>query len=273
MGEFGFELGGVLIELGKIASTETQKLWERHIAPYKQAPAGSAKPARSLSSSEARDVLVHLVVTGQLKLENPLSFDSVGHLKYPKAGERVRVKPAIIAGVDYVHADAGKVSRLGMLDPAFIVLLFRFAVALKKEWTATEIYYGGLGVGREANPDDAHNSGRAMDFWGASTGRGTFMVQRDWGSKRVPIANGKTVQHWPSNSTKTSLRLDENDPKNKLSRDFFSFCYKFLTKEARDSSKGPSKIGEKSFIVHPDHPDAGLRPAHQNHIHFQIGDT
>ena len=273
MGNFGFELGGVLIELGRAAQAEGKKLWEKHIAPYKKAPAGASKPAKSLSGNEARDLLVHLVVNGHLKIEKPVSFDAAGNLKYPKAGERVRVQPATIAGVDYDHAEAGKVSRLGSLDPAFIVLLYRFAAALKKEWSATAIYWGGLGVGREDNPGDAHNSGRAMDFWGAATGKGTFMVQRDWGSKRVTLPNGKTSPHWPANSSKTNFRLSEDDPKTKAAHNFFLFVYQFLAKEARDSSTGPSKIGEKSFIVHPDHPAAGLRPAHQNHIHFQLGAT
>jgi hypothetical protein len=60
----------------------------------------------------------------------------------------------------------------------------------------------------------------------------------------------------------------------------FEWVYNFATRECQDYSegvtvpgKGASRIGTRSFIIHPDHPDPALRRHHQDHMHFQIGTT
>jgi hypothetical protein len=62
-------------------------------------------------------------------------------------------------------------------------------------------------------------------------------------------------------------RLDVDTPAG----GFFKTVYSFLTGEAADNgTSNESSIGDRSYILHPDTPDATLRPTHQDHIHCEI---
>lgn len=64
----------------------------------------------------------------------------------------------------------------------------------------------------------------------------------------------------------------------------FRAIYAFIATQWQDHTSGPgdpgpaSAIGERSFIMHPDHPATAPgtpngREAHRGHIHMQIGVT
>ncbi len=143
------------------------------------------------------------------------------------------------------------------------VLSVRLAQFLKSsKWNATTIYWGGMGVGRDEN--DRHGKGYALDFHGADTRRGKFDVAKDWGAQPITLPSGKTAHVWPPEVV-PYFRLDVDTPAG----EFFYALYHFLTGEAADAAK-PSSIGDRSFIVHPDHPDVALRATHQDHIHCEI---
>ena len=88
---------------------------------------------------------------------------------------------------------------------------------------------------------------------------------------------------WPHGTGSTvSYRLDDADA-DEWTRDFFRSLYEFVSSlwqdrtNTPDEEDTPSAIGERSFIMHPDHPsDAPFphgRSAHRNHLHVQIGVT
>jgi hypothetical protein len=146
-------------------------------ARYASAPAGAAKPARRLSQSDAAALVVHLVANGHLSLEKEPVLNSAGELVYPRAGKGVVIEPPEIAGVSFELPGHGALRRVGQLNLAFVVLLYRLAAALKKDWGATCIYYGGLGSGG----GQCHKDGRAIDFYGAIIrGNRKLTVKQDW---------------------------------------------------------------------------------------------
>jgi len=226
-------------------------------------PVCSHKSARDLTQAEARDMVAHFIATDQLKLDRQLAFNESGQLTYPKAGEKVYLQPPVIAGVPFVIVNpntglpSAMLPRVGGLNLIFVVLLQRLAAMLKRDWRATQIYYGGFGAGG----GQCHRDGRAIDFYGALTGsHGQFMVKRDWGDAPIRLPDGSEVFTWPA-GVPVKYRLDTGS--NPAGRAFFKDVWDLATEEARPGG----------YICHPDHPNPGLRKDHQNHMHFQIGTT
>ncbi len=129
-----------------------------------------------------------------------------------------------------------------------------------------------MGIGHGIGPaNDCHNQGRALDLSGLV------------GSTAGVAFTRSILTHWgnlPSNGA--ALRLDAaTDP---VAADLFLTAFRFGTMECECNGIGtanrwPAKdIGDAGgFVIHPDYIDpAGqnpLRPAHQNHIHMQLGAT
>jgi hypothetical protein len=148
-------------------------------------PAGASKPARDLTQAEARDVTVYYALNGLLDLEKPIAFGKDGNPTFPKVGEKVKLGLEI-GGVHFTpdNADAAKWTRTGPMDMRMAALAVRLAQYLKSsKWGVTTIFWGGMGVGRDAT--DRHAKGFALDFHGA-LGRGNFDVARDWGPEDHP---------------------------------------------------------------------------------------
>ena len=180
---------------------------------------------------------------------------------------------------------------LSNLDVRNAVGVYRLAKYLKVICGATEIYHVGIGAGKGPSTD-CHNQGRAVDFVGVKEtidGKPYIItVFDDWANKSVPNENDPTkprLPNWPLGTRPLSFRLDPlpsgGDP---LARDFFSDLYHFITAQYQDKtdtatqSDPPSRIGEGSFVMHPDHPTSAPgtshgREAHRAHIHMQIGKT
>jgi hypothetical protein len=178
-----------------------------------------------------------------------------------------------------------------ILDPRNAVALVRLCQWLKSTYGVTELYHlgaGGGGVDKDGNPrTDCHGQGRAIDFVGAkgtnpSTGADFLLtVYDDWGHVSTPSTPGGA---WPPGTgSKVHFRLDDqgSDP---VARDFFKTLYAFVATQYQDRTDGtgdagpPTSIGNRSFIMHPDHPATAPgtphgREAHQGHMHMQIGVT
>jgi hypothetical protein len=238
----------------------TALLMLSHVVP----PAGASKPARALSQAEARDVTVYYALNGQLDLEKLIVFGKDGNPSFPKVGEKVRLG-LDIGGVHFTPANraAATWTRTGPMDMRMAALAVRLAQYLKSsKWGVTTIFWGGMGVGRDAN--DRHSKGFALDFHGALGRSGKFDGYQDWGNQKVTLPGGKTASQWPA-SIAPYFRLDVDT----RAGGFFYDVYHFLSGEAADAPK-PSSIGDRSFILHPDTPEIGLRASHQDHIHCEI---
>ncbi len=226
------------------------------------------KAAYKLTPEEARDISVSYVLNNLLAFEKPVAFGKDGAPTYPKIGEKVRIKLDNIGGAKYVaDSDAAKGWTLTHpLDPRTAVLAVRLSRYLRENsrWGVSTIFWGGMGVGRDEN--DRHGLGYAIDFHGAITRFGKYDVAADWGSQPITLPNGKTASSWPG-GVQPYYRLDPDTGAG----GFFKAVYHFLAGEAVDNGKSTeSSIGDHSFIVHPDHPDAGLRASHQDHIHCEV---
>ncbi len=227
-------------------------------------PATGSIPARLLTQAQARDWVVHYVVNGLLVLEKPLVFGKDGTPTFPKLGETLRLG-LNIAGVQFTpdNKDAAQWTRTGPMDMRGAVLAVRLSQSLKESrWGVTTIFWGGMGAGRE--PNDRHSKGFSIDFHGAITRRGKFDVAKDWGQHKIILPNGKSDKSWPL-GTAPYFRLDVDTDAG----GFFYEVYHLMRGEALDAAK-PSSIGDRSFILHPDTPDPGLRALHQDHIHCEI---
>lgn len=228
--------------------------------------------ARNLTQEQARDIIVYLVGQGELRLD-PVPTQAGGVIR-PRPNERIKISPNVVAGITYAPASAGYIDNL---DMRMAVVLYRLAKLLKSQFSASQIQHMGIGHGR-GDSGDCHNTGRALDFAGMTDNAGnTYSVFTDWGSRPIPGHHGSSV--WPATERAPTYRLTAAD-----GRPFFLFqaVYQFATGECQDRSQDPdpggwvptpTTIGQASFICHPDHIDARLRMAHQNHIHMQIGHT
>jgi hypothetical protein len=233
-----------------------------------------SKPARDLTQQEARDLTAYYALTGQITLAKQVTFDPYGKPEYPKPNEKVAVG-STIAGVSFIpaNADPAKWPTTRPLDMRLVVLLVRLSQYLHvSPWGVTIIYWGGLGIqGDETQPLDRHGKGFALDFHGAVTRRGKYMVLQDWWNRPITLPNGKPAPHnqWPVN-VQPYYRLDVDDPSG--AGGFFYDVYHFLTGEAADgfNPAKPTSIGDHSRILHPDHPDPNLRYPHRDHIHTEI---
>jgi hypothetical protein len=221
-----------------------------------------------LSQEEARDIAVSYVLNDYLTLEKPVTFGKDGAPTYPKIGDRPKLKLDNIGGVRFVPDSkaAARWTMTGPMDLRTAVLAVRLGLYLQREskWGASEIYWGGMGVGRDEN--DRHGKGYAIDFHGALTRFGKFGVAADWGNQPVTLPGGKTAKHWPVN-VRPYFRLDVDT----LAGGFFYAVYHFLAGEAADNgTNNESSIGDRSWILCPDTPDPGLRMHHQDHIHCEV---
>ncbi len=137
-----------------------------------------------------------------------------------------------------------------------------------------------MGIGHGSGAQfDCHNTGRALDLGGLKgTYNGTafeVFVQRDWGSKPAKINGGKIY-----------YRLSASDG---FGYTLFKDVYRYMVTQMSDTfhyyeaAKTGSDLDARliqdsvpipsNFIIHPDHPDSGLRSAHSNHFHCQVGST
>jgi len=228
----------------------------------------SDTPAYKLSDADARDLVVGYVQNNLLELEKELALGPDAKHPYPKAGERVKVKLASIGGVTFTpnNPAAAKWTMTGPMEMRTVVLAVRLAIFLNMgRWGVSTIYWGGMGVGRDEH--DRHGLGRAIDFHGAETNVGKLDVLADWGHEMITLPNGKKAHAWPV-TMQPHFRLDVDTNAG----GFFYDVYHFLTGEARDEQGGiaGSSIGDHSFILCPDTPNAALRPSHQDHIHCDV---
>ena len=239
-------------------------------------PAAFDKPAKEMSPQEARDALAYLEVQWEIHIKE-LDFSDDLKVIAPKAdaSTRVNIAPNIISGISFL-LDSGKDFPLKPVTLNFAVVLWRLASKLKKDWGGKTIYSGGIGIGADDKPTDCHNSGRCIDLFGADTAKGNFKVERDWGNQWFVRPDKVHDTSWATyKGRQFYYRLDHrvHPPGNTAARDFFEWVYEFAQDECRDVDSGsPSDIGDRSFIMHPDHPDP-KREKHRNHIHFQLGAT
>ena len=182
------------------------------------------------------------------------------------------MQPATINSVAFVSGnDAGAVL-IDNLDQRMLVALYRLTRWLNASEPAVNVVRH-LGIGHGSGPsNDCHNQGRALDFFGldgqslgAPFGR---RVLPDWGAR--------------PNIAGTPLRLDPSA--DRLAHDLFLTTVRFGRFECECNGIGsanrwpPKEIGDVGgFVIHPDYVDTPtgqpLRPAHQNHVHMQIGPT
>jgi hypothetical protein len=224
--------------------------------------------AYKLSQDEARDICVPYVLNNLLELEKPVTWGKDGTPTYPRIKDKPRLMLNNIGGAIWVpdNKDASGWKTTGPMDMRTAVLAVRLARYLREysKWGVSEIYWGGMGVGRDE--DDRHGKGYAIDFHGAMTRFGKFMVLADWGNQPITLPNGKTAKTWPA-GVQPYFRLDVDTPAGA----FFHAVYHFLAGEASDNGTNKeSSIGDRSQILCPDTPNAALRVHHQDHIHCEV---
>jgi hypothetical protein len=234
-------------------------------------PSGMITAARDLTLNQAREVMGYLIDNGKLSL-NAARTPYHGPwtaITSPASTTHVVIMPPSVDGVTYENV-AGAAPVIDNVDQRMLIALYRLSRWLNaSEPTVEKIMHLGIGHG-SGPPNDCHNQGRALDFAGvvgASSGVAfTKMVLADWG-------------HRPANGT--PLRLDPAvDP---VAHQQFLTAFRFGTFECDCNgigsvNKWPAKnIGDRGgFVIHPDYidvPPQVLRPAHQNHIHMQVGPT
>jgi hypothetical protein len=247
------------------------------------APAGLNRGARDLTPAQARDVVAYLVGRGEMTLVGAtVGCDASGRVTSPAPNARLRVGPNI-AGVRFQSGDTTSTTRfLDGFDVRGAVLAYQVASRLKSQWGANVIYFSGVGHGR-GPATDCHHQGRALDFYGASGTHGghawDFRVSRNWGHANVPVPESRAHRNvWaarPAGGFRFRLPADAGPTAHNI----FASVYETATKHAADTTVRPgangarTRIGQTSFICHPDHPAAGLRRQHQDHVHMQVGPT
>lgn len=224
--------------------------------------------AYKLSQEEARDITVSYVLNNHLTLEKPVTFGTDGRPTYPKVGDKPKLRLDKIGGVQFVpnNKAAAGWTMTGPMDLRTAVLAVRLGIYLTQysKWGVSQIYWGGMGVGRDA--DDRHGKGYAIDIHGALTRFGKFDVATDWGKHAITLPDGKTAKEWPLN-VRPYFRLDVDTPAG----GFFYAVYHFLAGEASDNGTNrESSIGDRSQILCPDTPSHVLRMHHQDHIHCEV---
>jgi hypothetical protein len=205
-------------------------------------------------------------------LEKQVTFDSYGKPAFPKPNEKVRLG-VTIAGESFVPANA---------DPAKWPVTYPAGHAASRPARPSFAIFELEPLGRDnhllgrvrdrgSDPQDRHGKGFALDFHGAVTRRGKYMVRQDWRSRPITLPSGKPAPHnkWPVN-VQPYFRLDVDDPSGAGA--FFYDVYHFLTGEAADdfNPAKPTSIGDHSYILHPDHPDPNVRDSHFDDIHTEI---
>jgi hypothetical protein len=253
------------------------------------------QPVRDLSDDDAFDLMMDLVDTGDIELFDKVVTDKSGNITSHRPGMQARLVPQI-AGVPFLQAKGINSTANGSLGaaqqpffsptPSFAIVLYKLAKMLSDDWGATQIVYGGIGAG-----PGCHGAGHCVDFYGANTRRGNFDVRRDWwlrpvydsaGTLHPSEGAGWGVDRW-KDETKTYYRLETSPaPSDAAACDFFAAIYEFAYDEARvgafDVSPNSFSFGlplKSGWIIHPDYPqkEGHGRQAHNDHIHFQLGNT
>jgi hypothetical protein len=253
-----------------------------------------SQAARAMSLDDAYAELKQMEADGLLLLEGPGGPDQVsldGWNPATQAKEDGNVVGVVIrylsTGTSAGNASGGAAP--DRLDPRNALAFVRLCQWLAETYGATELYHLGIsGGGSDANGNlrtDCHGQGRAVDFVGVAVPTedgesARVTVWDDWGTASTAVTpNGD----WPPGTgSAVSYRLDDPDA-DEWTRDFFRSLYEFIASQWQDQTSepdeanAPSTIGERSFIMHPDHPsDAPFphgRSAHRNHMHMQIGVT
>jgi hypothetical protein len=194
----------------------------------------------------------------------------------------------LASGTLTVPVPPGQAAAPDVLDARNALALVRFCTWLQETYGVSTLYHLGIsGGGVDRNTGlprtDCHGQGRAVDFVGVA---GTFeeidygrTVLDDW-SVDTPATPGRA---WPPGTgADVHYRLDEPD-QDPFTAQFFRDVYGFVTSEWQGQSDtsddvGGSSIGDRSFVMHPDHPATAPgtlhgREAHKNHMHMQIGVT
>ena len=246
-------------------------------------PSTVGTPVRDLTRAQARDLVVWLHKEGKIHLKSAPTFDASCRVLTPTPSSRVQLD-ITVDGVRYLYLSGRRTiaqPRIDNLDVRGAVLVARLATKLKADFGATEIHHMGIGHGNAAHPKDCHNTGRAIDFGGAAGVKDGVAwrahVVTDWSAKPVDAALRGTRPNLYKARAHTTYRLRESE---EIAKAVFEDVYAFAAAEANDTSDhraqpgSPTAIGAASrFVIHPDHPDAGLRGQHQDHIHFNIGPT
>lgn len=215
-----------------------------------------AIPARALSQTQALTVLKRLDDAGTISVS-----------RWPSDADPTMDLEGHVGDVQFFYMNSPR--RIDHVDPRFAVFLARLAAMLRGRFAITAIHHLGIYPGKAATPDDVHNHGRAVDLLSFDGPFGNLSIKDDWGTKPTPYADGATV---------TRFRLKPSDGGYKL----FSALYQFIAEQVADRTQtpvqggSPTRIGDHSFILSPDHPDPDYRPSHSglnSHIHAQIGPT
>ena len=200
-------------------------------------------PARRLTKRQAVDELVALRRAGKIDFKPP----------NPKPGDRIRLKLPI-DGVEFKYPTRRRPDRQTYpLDPRMAVAHVRLAGWAKSRGITQVEHLGYRGSGR-----GRHGEGRAMDIGGfrgvdPATGKSFYVnVKRDWG--RAPKGNAQ------------GYRLDPSTVAGRVFKD----AYRFMASEFRDRRNGRSQIGDRSYVLTPDHPSARLARTHADHFHIEV---
>lgn len=246
--------------------------------------------ARALTKEQARAELERLQAAGLIVFAASAMAGKVDLDGWdPVAGA---ARDGCVAGVVVRYLESG--TRLSgspsspnapdRLDPRHALALVRFCNWLASRWGATELYHLGVSGDASGARTDCHGQGRAIDFVGVKgsvNGQDYHLtVKDDWGAVDTPSTPGGVWQ--PVGTNVTHFRL--NDVDHPFERDFFQSAYDFIAGQWQDKTSGPapattpSAIGERSFIMNPDHHSSAPggksgREAHANHLHMQIGVT
>ena len=235
---------------------------------------------------EALELVVYLVSQSELQLKSwtPMRFGSGCQLLSPTRATRLALQPAVIGGVRFVNRLIRRADYLFNLDVRLVVGLHRLATMLRSTWGVAEIHHLGIGQGR-GKSNDCHNTGRAMDLAGASGVYGgspySVDVLADWGRQPVTMPDGLEC-----------LSLAGGLPGHHLPAGRVNQHHRPRAVPGRVRVRGPGvrrhqptavrqRVPDGDRLVQPVHhpprlPERGAtwaRPAHQNHMHFQIGPT
>jgi len=257
-------------------------------------------PARTLSDQDAFDLMMDLVELGEIKLFDKVATDASGTITSHRPGQQTKIIP-VISGLPFLKArgeNPGPNGSLGAMQqtyfsptPNFAIVLYKLAKMLIDDWSATQVVYGGIGAGGNAAVTDCHSTGHCVDFYGANTKRGNFDVRQHWWMRPVydsagdihpSEGKGWALDRW-KNETNTYFRLAMSpEPQDAAPAEFFAAVYEFAHNETRAEAFDINPMDFSSgiklrmgFIMHPDYPKKTTpgRQSHNDHIHFQLGNT